>query len=152
MKSLLFHVAAPVAALVLFSMAFMPAGTARGAEGDSGTQGTARSPNFLDGKTFVAESGEKGKKASNKDTIVFRGGRFISEGCLPWNFGDAAYNAGIEGDGTRFRAQTVSPTHGTMIWDGLVRGDAIEATSIWTRERWYWKTKKEYWYRGQLKK
>jgi len=152
MKSLLFHVAAPVAALVLFSMAFMPAGTARGAEGDPGTQGTARSPNFLDGKTFVAESGEKGKKASNKDTIVFRGGRFISEGCLPWNFGDAAYNAGIEGDGTRFRAQTVSPTHGTMIWDGLVRGDAIEATSIWTRERWYWKTKKEYWYRGQLKK
>ena len=152
MKSLLFHVAAPVAALVLFSMAFMPAGTARGAEGDSGTQGTARSPNFLDGKTFVAESGEKGKKASNKDTIVFHDGRFLSEGCTPWGFGDATYKAGIEGDGIRFHAQTVSPTHGTMLWDGLVRGDAIEATSIWTRERWYWKTKKEYWYRGQLKK
>jgi len=152
MKSLLFPVAAPVAALLLFSMAFMPAGSARGAEGAPGSPGTALSPNFLDGKTFVAESGEKGKKASNKDTIVFRDGRFISEGCIPWGFGDAAYKAGIEGDGIRFHAQTVSPTHGTMLWDGLVRGDAIEATSIWTRDRWYWKMKKEFWYGGQLKK
>lgn len=152
MKSLLFPAAASVATLVLFSMASMPAGTARAAEVAPGTQGTARSPNFLDGKTFVAESGEKGKKASNKDTIVFRDGRFISEGCTPWGFGDAAYKAGIEGDGIRFQAQTVSPTHGTMLWDGLVRGDAIEATSLWTRDRWYWKMKKEFWYRGQLKK
>ena len=133
-------------------MAFMPAGTARGAEGTPGSHGIARSPNSLDGKTFFAESGEKGKKASNKDTIVFREGRFISEGCLQWGFADAAYKAVIEGDGIRFHAQTVSPTHGTMLWDGLVRGDAIEATSVWTRDRWYWKMKKEYWYRGQLKK
>ena len=152
MKTLLFPVAASVAAFVLFSMAAMPAGTARAAEGTPGSQDIARSPNFLDGKMFVAESGEKDKKASNKDTIVFRDGRFLSEGCTPWGFGDAAYKAGIEGDGIRFHAQTVSPTHGTMLWDGLVRGDAIEATSIWTRDRWYWKMKKEYWYRGQLKK
>jgi hypothetical protein len=33
---------------------------------------------LLDGKTFVAPSGEKGKQASNKDTIVFRDGRFLS--------------------------------------------------------------------------
>ena len=44
-----------------------------------------------------------------------------------------------------------SPTHGTMVWDGTVKDNAIEATRIWTRERWYWKIKKEYWYRGQLK-
>ena len=152
MKSHLSPVAATVAALVLFSMASIPAGTARAAEGAPESQGNARSLNLLDGKTFVAESGEKGKKASNKDTIVFRDGRFISEGCIPWGFGDAAYKAGIEGDGIRFHAQTVSPTHGTMLWDGLVRGDAIEATSLWTRDRWYWKMKKEFWYRGQLKK
>ena len=152
MKSHLSPVAATVAALVLFSMASIPAGTARAAEGAPESQGNARFPNFLDGKTFVAESGEKGKKASNKDTIVFRDGRFLSEGCTPWGFGDAAYKAGIEGDGIRFHAQTVSPTHGTMLWDGLVRGDAIEATSLWTRDRWYWKMKKEFWYRGQLKK
>jgi len=45
-----------------------------------------------------------------------------------------------------------SPTHGKMVWDGIVKDNAIEATSIWTRERWYWKIKKEYWFRGQMKK
>src|SRR4030066_355694 len=122
MKSHLFPVAAFVAALVLFSMTSMPAGTARAAEGAPESRGTARSPNFLDGKTFVAESGEKGKKASNKDTIVFHDGRFLSEGGTPGGFGDAAYKAGIEGDGIRFHAQTLSPTHGTMLWDGVGGG------------------------------
>src|SRR4030066_773219 len=84
MKSHLFPVAAFVAALVLFSMTSLPAGPARAAEGAPESRGAARSPNFLDGKTFVAESGEKGKKASNKDTIVFHDGRFLSEGCTPW--------------------------------------------------------------------
>src|SRR4030066_1725536 len=119
MKSHLSPVAATVAALVLFSMASIPAGTARAAEGAPESQGNARSPNLLDGKTFLAQSGEKGKKASNKDTIVFRDGRFLSEGCIQWGFGDAAYAAGVEGDGIRFQARTVSPTHGAMAWNGL---------------------------------
>lgn len=152
MKSLLSPVTVCIAALVLFSMAPISAGTARGAENGPVSQGVALPPNLLDGKTFLAQSGEKGKKASNKDTIVFRDGRFISEGCIQWGFGDAAFVAGIEGDGIRFQARTVSPSHGAMVWNGLVKGDTIEATSIWTRERWYWKTKREYWYRGELKK
>ena len=94
MKSHLSPVAAPVAVLVLFSMASMPAGTARAAEGAPESQGNARSPNFLDGKTFVAESGEKGKKASNKDTIVFRDGRLLSEGCTPWGFEPPPFGTG----------------------------------------------------------
>jgi hypothetical protein len=52
----------------------------------------------------------------------------------------------------RFHAETHSPTHGKMVWDGIVKENAIEATSIWTRERWYWKIKREYWFRGHLKK
>lgn len=152
MKLILSTIAASIAALVILSMAPMPACAARDAENVPTPQDPAKSSNLLDGRTFVAQSGEKGKKASNNDTIVFRDGRFLSEGCLPWNFGDAAYKAKIEGDGIRFQAQTVSPTHGTMLWDGIVRGDAIEATSIWNRDRWYWKVKREYWYTGQIKK
>src|SRR4030067_1370634 len=105
MKSHLSPVAATVAALVLFSMASIPAGTARAAEGAPESQGNARSPNLLDGKTFVAESGEKGKKASNKDTIVFHDGRVLSEGCNPRGFGAAAYKDGSEGDGHRLQSQ-----------------------------------------------
>jgi hypothetical protein len=150
-KSHLFPFLAPFALLALFSMAFMPASTAREAEGTSGSLGTARSPNSLDGKTFFAESGEKGKKASNKDTIVFRDGRFLSEGCSPFGFKDASYQATVDGAAIRFHTETHSPTHGTMVWVGTVKDNTIEATSVWTRERWYWKIKKEYWYRGQLK-
>lgn len=106
----------------------------------------------LDGKSFLAQSGEKGKPESNTDTIVFRDGRFLSEGCRPFGFKDASYQATVDGATIRFHAETHSPTHGTMIWDGTVKDNAIEATSIWIRERWYWKIKREYWYKGQLKR
>jgi hypothetical protein len=107
--------------------------------------------NPLDGKSFIAQSGEKGKRESNKDTIVFRNGRFLSEGCSQFGFKDAPYQATVDGATIRFHAETHSTTHGTMIWDGTVKDNAIEATSLWTRERWYWKIKREYWYKGQLK-
>jgi hypothetical protein len=106
----------------------------------------------LDGRTFVTQSGEKGKQASKKDTFVFRDGRFLSETCTPYGFGDAPYQATDDGATVRFHAETHSPTHGKMVWDGIVNNNDIEATSIWTRERWYWKIKKEYWFRGQMKK
>jgi hypothetical protein len=137
--------------LVPFSGTALAAGAEPGAEGKA-VSGTAPSPGPLDGKTFVTQSGEKGKQASNKDTFVFRDGRFLSEGCTPWGFGDAPYRHTVEGDAIRFHAETRSPTHGNMVWDGIVRGDAVEATNTWTRQRWYWNIKREYWYRGQLKK
>ena len=66
------------------------------AEGTTSSPSVAIPSDLLDGKTFVAQSGEKGKQASNKDTI--------------------------------------------------------QATNTWTRRRWYWNIKKEYWYIRQLKK
>ena len=123
-----------------------------GAVGATASPSAVPTVSLLDGKTFVAQSGEKGKQASNKDTIVFRDGRFLSEGCSPYNFKDAPYQAIVDGAAIHFHAETHSPTHGTMVWDGIVKDNAIEATSIWIRERWYWKIKKEYWYRGQMKK
>ena len=131
--------------------------TAMGADAIPGAVGAAASPSVvpalssLDGRTFVAQSGEKGKQASKKDTFVFRDGRFLSEACTPYGFGDAPYQATVDGATVRFHAETHSPTHGKMVWDGIVKDNAIEATSIWTRERWYWKIKKEYWFRGQMK-
>ena len=118
-----------------------------GAMGATASPGTAPTVNLLDGKSFVAQSGEKGKQASNKDTIVFRDGRFLSEGCSPFGFKDAPYQATVDGAAIRFHTET----HGTMVWVGTVKENTIEATNVWTRERWYWKIKKEYWYRGQLK-
>ena len=139
-------------AIALISVTATGADAVRSAIGATASPSAAPTVILLDGKTFVAQSGEKGKQASNKDTIVFRDGRFLSEGCSPFGFKDAPYQATVDGAAIRFHTETHSPTHGTMVWDGTVKDNAIEATSVWTRERWYWKIKKEYLYRGQLKK
>ena len=137
--------------LFLFFVTAALIGMLPNAEGSALSPGSASPSNLLDGRSFVAQSGEKGKQASNKDTIVFRNGRFLSEGCKPYGFGDASYQATVDGPAIQFHAETQSPTHGTMVWDGVVRDDTIEVTSTWTRKRWYWNIKKEYWYKGQLK-
>lgn len=152
MNAALSRTSLTVIALVLFSVTTMGAGPAPGAEGTASSPSAAPPSSSLDGMTFVAQSGEKGKQASNKDTIVFRNGRFLSEGCNPYGFGDAPYQATVDGATVRFHAETHSPTHGNMVWDGIVRGDTIEATNTWTRKRWYWNITREYWYKGQLKK
>lgn len=139
-------------ALAIFSVTALRADTMPVAKDPAAYQSAALPSSSLDGKTFVAQTGEKGKRAKGSDTIVFRDGRFLSEGCNKSGFTDAPYQTTIDGDAFRFHAETHSPTHGSMVWDGIVRGDTIEATSIWTRKRWYWNIKKEFWFRGQLKK
>ena len=139
-------------AIALISVTATGADAVRSAIGATASPSAAPTVSLLDGKTFVAQSGEKGKQASNKDTIVFRDGRFLSEGCSPFGFKDAPYQATVDGAAIRFHTETHSPTHGTMVWDGTVKDNAIEATSDWTRERWYWKIKKEYWFKGQMRK
>ena len=138
-------------AIALISATSMGAGTVPGVVGATAPPSAVTALRSLDGMTFVAQSGEKGKQASKMDTFVFKNGRFLSETCTPYGFGDAPYQSTVDGATVRFHAETHSPTHGKMIWDGIVKDNAIEATSVWTRERWYWKIKKEYWYRGQLK-
>jgi hypothetical protein len=138
-------------AIALICVTATGADAVRSAIGSTASPSAVPTVSLLDGKTFVAQSGEKGKQASNKDTIVFRDGRFLSEGCSPFGFKDAPYQATVDGAAIRFHTETHSPTHGTMVWDGTVKDNVIEATSVWTRERWYWKIKKEYWYRGQMK-
>ena len=116
---------------------------------DAGNGGRSH---LLDGKTFVVKTGEKGKSADHGDTIVFHDGRFISEGCIRYGFEVKSFTAALDGDVIRFRVLNVSPKLGTMEWEGTVHGDVLEAMSTWTRDRWYWKIKREYWYQGQLQK
>ena len=139
----------PATSLAAIAIALISVTAIPGAIGATASPSTAPTVSLLDGKTFVAQSGEKGKQASNRDTIVFRDGKFLSEGCSPFGFKDAPYQATLDGAAIRFHTETHSSTHGTMVWVGSVKNNTIEATSVWTRERWYWKIKKEYWYRGQ---
>lgn len=103
---------------------------------------------LLDGAVFDGPTGAEGRDANHIDHVVFADGRFLSQGCARWGFGEADYTAWQAGDLIHFRATTVSPTHGTLAWRGTVAGDRIEATFVWTKKRVLWTTRRAYWFRG----
>ena len=105
---------------------------------------------LLDGLTFSGFNGEKGLPLDPKEIeeIVFENGRFRSVSCEPYNFEDSDYTATAIGDSVHFRAVTESPTHGQISWQGVVTGETAKMTFLWTKERWYWNIKKEYWFEG----
>ena len=108
---------------------------------------------LLDGKRFVGKNGEKGRALDpNEDEeIIFQDGQFRSVSCDPYNFGSSEYSTTVVGNTIHFEAVTESPTHGKIAWKGTVQGDTAEMTFVWTKERWYWDTRREYWFRGILK-
>ncbi|MGA7105002.1 MAG: hypothetical protein WBX49_06620, partial [Candidatus Deferrimicrobiaceae bacterium] len=92
----------------------------------------------LDGKTFMANQGEKGKEAKGTDTLIFKNGKFRSAGCDQYGFGDGAYSTKVQGDEVHFFADTESETKGKMHGEGSVRGDKIDVTYVWTdKSHWY---------------
>jgi hypothetical protein len=110
---------------------------------------------LLDGKTFVVETGEKGKSGGDKDALTFKDGNFRSAGCDQYGFGDGAYTSSVKGDSIQFEAVTTSPTKGKMTWKGSVTGDKIEAAYVWVdASHWYKPNPKplEKWAKGELKK
>jgi len=122
--------------------------------GESPMKGAA-APGALDGKVFVVQTGEMGKKAEEKDTLSFRNGKFHSAGCDKYGFGDAAYRTSSEGDAVTFTAETVSATKGKIRWEGTVRGDQIDVRYVWTDSpHWYKPNPKplEKWAKGERKK
>jgi len=104
----------------------------------------------LDGKTFVAESGEQGKKAEGpKDEIAFRDGKMRSSACDAYGFGDGAYTTMSHPGMIMFRARTESPKEGVIEWNGTVAGDVLEGTYVWTKTG---QKPIAYWMKGTLKK
>jgi hypothetical protein len=119
---------------------------------DPGPPEGGSTSHLLDKRTFLVKSGEQGKEASHHDDyLIFRDGMFVSSDCAELlDFRESTYSATSQEEGIRFRAESTSPTHGTMIWDGIVRGDVMDATARWIDKRWYWTIDRMYWFRGQL--
>ncbi len=110
----------------------------------------ARAAGVLDGKSFVAETGEQGKKADSKDEIVFRDGKMRSTACDTYGFGDGAYTTMDHGRaGTMFHARTESSKEGAIEWGGMVKGNAIEGEFVWTKPG---QKPITYWLKGTLKR
>ena len=106
---------------------------------------------LLDGKKFIGPTGEKGKKVHHEDVLNFSDGKFTSSECFQYGFKGGPYTTTIEGDTIHFQAETISPTHGKMVWQGTLKGDTLDVTYTWTKERWFWTTFREYWFKGTLK-
>ena len=92
----------------------------------------------LDGKVFTAViDGEN-------DLLTFDNGTFNSSACDAWGFGTGAYTTTAEMDGTMFEATVFSDKNGKMVWTGIVKGDEITGSYVWTKEGWFsTKTKTE---------
>ena len=109
----------------------------------------------LDGKTFMVKQGEKGKEATDTDTLIFKDGKFHSIACDKYGFSEGGYTAKEEGDTLQFVADISSAKKGKMHWEGTVEGDIIHISYVWVdRSHWYKPNPKpvEYWAKGALKK
>lgn len=121
-----------------------------GIAGFAAVQAT-ESSHLLDGMTFVGWNAEKGRtQTSEAETITFADGLFTSVSCEPYNFGSSPYFTRVEGERVHFEAVTQSPSHGQIAWRGVIEGEEADVTFVWTKERWYWDTRREYWFKGRL--
>ncbi len=111
--------------------------------------------NSLDGKTFVAELGEKGKQAhESKDVITFKEGKFNSSSCDKYGYNQAAYTATISDDAMTFDAETISESDGRLKWHGVVKGAEVEGNYIHYPKPGIFRRNPapvENWFRGRLK-
>jgi hypothetical protein len=109
----------------------------------------------LDGRVFVADAGEKGKPADEKnDIITFSGGKFHSSTCDQYGFGKGDYRASPSGDAVAFEAETQSDKDGRLVWRGTVRGDEIEGTFVHYRKPGFFTPNPEpvqHWFKGRVK-
>ena len=104
---------------------------------------------YLDGRTFTGETGEKGKTTGDAETFVFKDNTFDPLDCHKYGFSAAPYTTKEEGGRIRFEAETKSPKEGSMRWKGVVQGETLAGSMIWTKDG---QAPITYWFKGTLKK
>lgn len=109
---------------------------------------TAKEKEALDGKTFVGEMMDNGKKTDNC-TLSFKNGKFVSKECIKYGFNGGAYTTTTAGGAMKFESTETSKKEGIMKWQGTVTGVVIEGTCLWSK-----KGQKDilYTFKGSLKK
>lgn len=135
-------------AVILAVLLIIIPGASQKTEGD--THGNIAAAHILDGKKFIGQTGEKGKKAHHEDILSFNDGMFTSAACLESGFGSGIYTALIDPDGVHFEAEITSPAHGKLTWKGTLRGDTLDVTYTWSKKRWFWTILRHYWFTGRI--
>jgi hypothetical protein len=100
---------------------------------------------MIDNKRFAGKFGVEGETNPPDDAFNFKDGKFASDSCLKWGFRPAPYFVRRRDDGKlQFIAILESPDHGVMHYEGSFDGKEINATAKWTKERWYWTSRRTY--------
>lgn len=109
----------------------------------------------LDGRTFAAEAGLKGKAADEKgDVITFADGKFHSSACDQYGYNKGEYKATKAGEAVEFEAVTLSEKYGRNVWKGTVRGGEIEGTFVFYPKPGFFNKNpapEEHWFKGKAK-
>ena len=87
-----------------------------------------------DGRSFHGVFLERGKTSGDADTLVFKDGRFRSVACDRYGYSDAPYKIAAAGDALRFEAETESAKYGKLRWNGVIRGNKLDATAMMVRD------------------
>jgi hypothetical protein len=104
----------------------------------------------LDGKTFLGQIGEKGKaKAEYDEEMSFKDGKMVSSACVPLGFSSFPYKSTVKGNVIEFMAEATNPAKGTLKWKGVIKGNKLSATSVWTKPG---EAPDESWLKAKLKK
>lgn len=122
-------------------------------EGSGEPGGTVSSGNGpLDGMAFTGELGPESKPKDVRDTFVFANGNFVSKECeLRCDYPAKPYFVRETENGIEFVSETRCPyKDAKIVWRGVVDGDVIEGTAVWTINRWYWSIDKTFEFSGRL--
>jgi hypothetical protein len=89
----------------------------------------------LDGKKYLGDIGDKGKRADETGAVfTFADGKFSSSVCDKYGFVRGAYTTVKEGDVLRFEAKTISAEYGTNEWRGTVKGNDLDGVLVWHKK------------------
>ncbi len=132
--------------LVCQFLLYAPVAVAENASSISSADTSTR----VENKHFIGQMQVVGTTDASEDVFIFQDGKFVSQSCLDWGFTPAPYWVRPEADGLHFLAELTSPDHGKMRFQGVYKGETINGTVQWRKERWYWTAEQEYRFSGQL--
>ena len=79
-----------------------------------------------------ATTAQKGEKAFD-DELSFKGGQVTMSACVKSGFAPSSYTLAPSGSSWSFTTRQVSKDQGNTNWTGLISGDSMKGTMVWTK-------------------
>lgn len=106
--------------------------------GGEQTSKEAAPASSLDGTTWPvklipdAAAAQKGEKSFD-DELAFKNGQVAMSACIKAGFAPSSYTLAPSGSAWSFETRQISKKQEKTDWRGLVSGDSIKGTMVWTK-------------------